>query len=437
MTSQQAEMLQTTVLADVAIILAAGVVFVSVSRFLRQPTVIGEILAGIALGPSLLGLLPGDLTARVFPTEARPLLSAIAQIGLLLFMFILGWELDPRLLSKSKEAVAAVTVGSIVLPFALGIGAAAMCYGDHSIVAGKQVPFLAFALYVGVSMSVTAFPVLARILTDSGLGQTRVGVLALASAALGDIVAWCLLAVIIGLATTGSATGGFAVIIGWSAVYIIGMAVLVRPLLAKVTSRLVERGRTLHLVALVATGVFLSSCATSLIGIHAIFGAFAFGIVMPRHPRRTLEPAVQQPLQNIARFLLPVYFVVTGLSVDVRALGANDWLVLGLLLTVACVGKVVGATLPARWTGLPWRESLGVGVLMNTRGLTELIILNVGLSLDILDDRLFTIMVLVALITTGMAGPLLPSLVKKPKTDTAAPVSGTVQQETVPSGSVQ
>ncbi|GAA1378028.1 hypothetical protein GCM10009612_78450 [Streptomyces beijiangensis] len=412
-------MVQATVLADIALVLVVGVVLLRAARFVRQPAVVGEILAGIALGPSLLGLLPGDLTDRIFPVEARPFLSAISQIGLLLFMFVLGWELDPRHLRGSKRAVAAVSAGSIIVPFALGIAAAAAVYQQHATVAGKQVDFWVFALYLGIAMSVTAFPVLARILADGGLGSTRVGTLALASAALGDVIAWCLLAIVMGLAAAGGGAGGFAAIIGWSVAYVIVMGVLVRPLLGKLTAQLLRRGGAAQLASVIAAGALLSSYATSLIGIHPIFGAFAFGIVMPRQPWRELEPLVQRPLQGVARLLLPVYFIVTGLSVNVGDLHGRDWLDLALLLTVACVGKVVGATFPAKWTGLPWRDALGVGILMNTRGLTELIILNVGLSLKVLDGRLFTVMVLVALFTTAIAGPFLPFLVKKPQADIA------------------
>jgi Kef-type K+ transport system membrane component KefB len=408
----QAEALQATVLADVAIVLVVGVLLLRLSRLARQPAVIGEILAGVALGPSLLGLLPGDLTGTVFPAEGRPYLSAIAQVGLLLFMFILGWEIDPGHLRRSRGAVAAVSAGSITVPLALGIGAAALCYQRHSTVAGVRVSFLTFALYLGVAMSVTAFPVLARILADGGLGSTRVGSLALASAALGDLIAWCLLAVVIGLATA-SGIGGLLAVVGWSAAYLAGLRVVVHPLLGWLTTRLLARGASVQLMSLIAAGVLLSSYLTSLIGIHPIFGAFAFGLVMPSRARLELELAVQQPLQDTARLLLPVYFIVTGLSVDVGALRGPDWWDLALLLAVACVGKVVGATLPAGWTGLPWREALGVGLLMNTRGLTELIILNVGLGLGVLDQRLFTVMVLVALLTTAMAGPMLPYLTRE------------------------
>lgn len=425
MAGHQADMLQATVLADVAIVLIVGALLLHVSRLARQPAVIGEILAGVALGPSLLGLLPGHLTKTVFPTEGRPYLSVIAQVGLLLFMFILGWELDPGHLRRSRGAVAAVSAGSITVPFILGIGAAALCYHRYSTPAGHRVPLITFALYLAVAMSVTAFPVLARILADTELSTTGVGRLALASAALGDLVAWCLLAVVVGM-STAHGTGGFLSTVGWSAGYLVGMVTVVRPLLGRLITRQLARGSSLGLTSLVAAGALLSAYLTTLIGIHPIFGAFAFGMVMPSRARLELEMTVQQPLRDAGRLLLPVYFIVTGLSVNVGALRGRDWWTLALMLAVACLGKLLGATLPAAWTGLPWRQAFGVGLLMNTRGLTELIILNIGLSLGVLDNRLFTIMVLVALITTAMAGPLVPYLVpRSPAVLPAAQRAGT------------
>lgn len=403
-------MLQATVLADVAVVLIAGAALLRLSKMSRQPAVIGEILAGIMLGPSLLGLLPGNLTTRIFPMDARPYLSAISQIGLLLFMFTLGWELDAKRIGGAKRTVATVTLGSMTLPFALGLGAAVLCYHQHDVVAGKHVGFSTFAVYLGITMSITAFPVLARILSDSGLVTTRVGTLALASAAVGDVVAWCLLAVVVGLATA-SGPHGFLVTAGWAALYLAVMALIVRPLLKLAVLRMSGKAYNTYLAGLVAAGIFLSGYVTSGIGIHPIFGAFAFGVVMPRQPHRKLEAHMLRPFQDASKLLLPVYFIVTGLSVNIKGLHAEDYAELALLVGVACVGKIVGGTLPARRAGMTWREATGVGFLMNTRGLTELIILNVGLSLNVLDGRLFTIMVLMALITTAMAGPLLPYLV--------------------------
>jgi Kef-type K+ transport system membrane component KefB len=414
MTSHQTDVLQATVLADIGVVLVAGALLLRLCRKARQPVVIGEILAGIALGPSLLGLLPGHLTSRLFPQDGRPYLAAIAQLGLLLFMFVLGWELDPRHMGQAKRSVAAVTLGSMALPFALGIGAAGLIYREHSDPAGHHVSFGVFSVFVGISMAITAFPVLARILADHGLGATRTGTLALTSAAVGDVLAWCMLAVIVG-ATTSSGLGQFGTTAIGAIVFVAVMALVVRPLLrAAVTWSFRRRGTTevaaAYTAGLVAAGIFVCSYATTRIGIHPVFGAFAFGLVMPREPRRELEQHMLRPFEGTSRLLMPVYFVVTGLSVDISGLHGRDWADLALLVTVACVGKVAGAGIPGRRLGLSRRESLGLGVLMNVRGLTELIILNIGLSLHVLDDRLFTLMVLVALLTTALAGPLLPTL---------------------------
>jgi Kef-type K+ transport system membrane component KefB len=412
MTPHQKDVLQATVLADVGVVLVVGALLLRLCRKGRQPAVIGEILAGIALGPSLLGLLPGDPTSHLFPEEGRPYLAAMAQLGLLIFMFVLGWELEPRHLHGVKRSITAVTAGSMALPFVLGIGAAALIYDQHRTAAGHPVSFWVFGVFLGISMAITAFPVLARILADHGIGATRVGTLALASAAVGDVLAWCLLAVIVGTATS-SGLGQFATTVGGSVIYVAVLALVVRPLLrVAVTAAFRRSGRglspALYLAGLIAAGIFFSSYATTLIGIHPVFGAFAFGLVMPREPRRDLEHFMLRPFQGISQVLMPVYFVVTGLSVDIGGLHGRDWLELALLVTVACVGKVVGAGVPALRLGLRRRESLGLGILMNVRGLTELIILNIGLSLHVLDDRLFTVMVMVALFTTALAGPLLP-----------------------------
>lgn len=419
MSGKQTELLQATVLVDIGVVLVAGALLLRVCRWARQPVVIGEITAGIALGPSLLGLLPGNLTTHLFPIQGRPYLGAIAQVGLLLFMFVLGWEIDPRHLGRAKRSVAWVTLGSMTLPFVLGLGAAALIYQRHSTVAGEHVGFGVFGAFIGIAMAITAFPVLARILADHGISTHRIGTLVLASAAVGDVIAWCLLAVIVGITTSGG-LGQFGTTVGGVAIYAGVLLLVVRPLLRAAVTRVFRRNGTsdraalYYTAGLVATGIFASSYATTYIGIHAVFGAFAFGLVMPREPLRELEKYVLRPFEGTSRLLMPVYFVVTGLSVDIGGLHGADWIELALLTTVACVGKVLGAGLPARALGFSTRESLGVGVLMNVRGLTELIILNIGLSLGVLDQRLFTVMVLVALFSTAVAGPLLPTLLPTP-----------------------
>ena len=394
-------------LACVALVLLLGFLLGSLARRLRQPAVIGEIAAGIILGPSVLGLLPGDLSHRLFPAEVRIMLSAIAQIGLLLFVFKIGWEFERRLLHRRRATAAAVSVTSVALPCALGAGLALVLYAQHARVHGHVVSRTAFVLFVAAAMGVTAFPVLARLLTDRGLMHTRVGALALACAAVDDVLAWCLLALVSAIVTASSG-GSLIQIAGLSAAYVALMCLGVRPLLAILARRLARTAAAPYLLSMLVGGVFLSAYATTLIGIHAIFGAFLFGIIMPREPADTLDRHVRRPAGTISALLLPVFFVLTGLGVDIGGLSARDLLALAAIIAVACAGKLLGAVLPARAFGMPWPEAGTLGLLMNTRGLTELIILNAGVSLGVLDTPMFTMMVIMAMFTTALAGTLLP-----------------------------
>jgi Kef-type K+ transport system membrane component KefB len=406
--AQHSDLIVAAVMADIAIVLLAGAVLGRASRYLRQPPVIGEIVAGIALGPSLLGLLPGDLPHRLFPAETRPYLSAVAQVGLLVFMFGIGWELDKRLLEGRRSAAAAVSLSSIALAFGLGAGLAMLLYPHHSTVQGQHISFTAFALFMGAAMSVTAFPVLARILTEHRMMGSPVGALSLASAAIDDVLAWCLLAMVAAI-VTASGSGDLAQIAVLAAVYVAVMFLVVRPLLAFLVRRWTrERGSPFLIVALVA-GLFLSSYATTWIGIHPIFGAFVFGFVTPREPFAVLREGVKRPLDNISTVLLPVFFIVTGLNVDIGSISGRGYVELVGIILVACAGKLIGAAVPGRVFGMPWRDAGTLGLLMNTRGLTELVILNAGVTLGVLDGQMFTMMVLMALVTTALAGPLLPN----------------------------
>ncbi|GIG87408.1 cation:proton antiporter domain-containing protein [Plantactinospora endophytica] len=422
------ELTVATVLADVAIVLVVGYVFGRWLRRLGQPVVIGEILAGIALGPSLLGLLPGNPTAVIFPAEARPYLSAISQVGLLLFMFLVGWEFDRRVLARRKTMTVSVSLCSIALSFALGVGLAALIYDDHAVVAGKKVPFVAFALFLGAAMSITAFPVLARILKDRRLVNTEVGSLALASAAIDDVLAWCILALVAAIATARDGVD-LVQIAALSAAYIAVMIAVVRPLLAAFVRRVALLNRPAFLVVFIAAGVFLSSYATTWVGIHAIFGAFIFGLIMPREPVEQLGRQIREPFEHIGMVLLPVFFIVTGLSVDIASLTFANYLELGAIILVAVAGKTIGAATPALALGLPAREARTLGILMNTRGLTELIVLNVGVSLGVLDSQMFTMMVIMALVTTAMAGPLLPKPTWPSSTDDTGPAPAGRERE--------
>ncbi|MTE21405.1 cation/H(+) antiporter [Streptomyces sp. TRM43335] len=389
-----------------ALILAVAAAFASLARRVRQPAVIGEITAGICLGPSLLGLLPGDLPQLVFPDAVRPHLGVVAQVGLLLFMFTIGWEFDHVSLRGRGRSTCAVWLCSVLTPMVMGLGLAALLYDSYGVVDGERVGFPAFALFFGTALSIAAFPVLARIISDKGLQSSRVGTVALALAALDDILAWCLLAVVVAL-LTASGAAGFLGIVGWGALYVGVMVGLVRPLLAAAARRLGPHG-TSWPTMLAAAGALASACVTSEIGLHAIFGAFFFGLMMPRTaPGEPLHTAVLRPVEQLSKLLLPVFFVVTGLSVDLTALTATGALHMLVIIAVACAGKLGGVLLPARMTGFDWRQSTALGLLMNTRGLTELVILNVGLGIGLLDTELFTTLVMMALVTTAMTAPLL------------------------------
>ena len=395
------------VFLDIAVVIVAARLMGALFRRLRQPGVVGEIIAGIALGPSLLGLLPGDLDTVLFPLEVRPYLSVIAQLGLVLFMFVVGLEVDMSLVQKQRRTATTVSLTSIALPFGLGLLLATYLHGDHGVVGGQAVSPLAFGLFLGVAMSITAFPVLARILTERNMHRVPTGVLALACAAIDDVVAWSLLALVIAVAVGGT-FGGVATILGLTAVYAAVMFLVVRPLLRRLVTGYRRHGRlTPDALAAVLVGVLVSALATEVIGVHAIFGAFVFGAVMPRDEPALTRAVLARIEQVSVLLLLPMFFVVAGLQVDIRRIDAAGLGELVLILAVAIGGKFFGAAIAARLCRVPQRQAVALGVLMNTRGLTEIVILQVGAQLGVLDQELFTLMVLMALITTIMTEPLL------------------------------
>ncbi|MDJ0466265.1 cation:proton antiporter [Streptomyces sp. H27-C3] len=401
------DMKMAVMFADIGLILIVGAVLGRLAQRVGQPAVVGEITAGILLGPSLLGLLPGDLTQRIFPADVRPLLSAVAQVGLVLFMFLIGWEFEKRLVRRHAKLAAGVSLSSIAVAFALGAALAVPLYPHHSVVAGREVSFAAFATFLGTAMAVTAFPVLARIVTENKLMGTRIGSLSLASAAIDDLIAWCLLAYVSALVTSNGDLRELGRIGVLSVLYVLVMLLVVRPLAGRLVWRWAASERWSVLLAVLCAGALISAWVTTWIGIHAIFGAFLFGFVMPREPKTILSQRIRTPLEHVSTVLLPVFFIVTGLDVDLGALTRGDTLALAAIILVACAGKLIGALIPARMAGLPWRESMDLGLLMNTRGLTELIILNAAVSLGVLSGRMFTMMVIMALVTTAMAGLLL------------------------------
>ncbi|MFJ2443303.1 MULTISPECIES: cation:proton antiporter [unclassified Streptomyces] len=397
-------------LAGLAVILAAAYIFARLAKRIRQPTVMGEIVAGLALGPSLLGLLPGDPVEALFPADARPILQALSQLGLVLFMFGIGYELDFARLRGSGRRVTLVSLSSVALPFALGAGLAVLLFPwyDKSQLSTDGV--LAPALFLGAAMSITAFPVLARIIAEGGMQRSRIGAMALACAAIQDFLAWCVLAVIVVIATA-SGPWPLAQMVVESGLFLIVLLYVVRPGLRWVMAP--ERpwaGSSSLIHTILVTGLLVSAWATNEIGLHAVFGAFAFGAVVPRGPIEAQAPQVAERIEQTSLFLLPVFFTVTGLSVDLGGLGGHGVIMTVAVIVVACVGKFVGAAGSARLSGASGAESMTLGVLLNARGLTELVILNVGLSLGVLDSRLFSAMVVMALVTTFMTGPLLQRL---------------------------
>lgn len=388
-------------LAVAVVIVAARGAGMLFSR-IRQPRVVGEIVAGIILGPSLLGAYFPAVTGYLFPPEVTSVLRTLADFGLIFFMFLIGLELDHRLMRGSGRTAILVSHVSIVLPFALGLVLALSLY--PLLGSGN---FLGFGLFMGAAMAITAFPVLARILTDTGIHRTRLGALAITCAAVGDITAWCILAVVVAVVTSAGA-GGAVQTIALSAVFVVVMLLVVRPLIARLAVVHEARGRlNPPVMAAIIIALLLSAWMTEQIGIHAIFGAFLLGAVMPRSPRLTEE--ITGKLEDVTvLLLLPVFFAVMGLSTRFDLLDrAELWGVAGLVIAVAVVGKWGGSMLAARAAGEGWRHSAGLGILMNARGLTEIVILTIGRELGIISPALFTIMVLMALVTTFMTTPLL------------------------------
>ncbi|MGN6796084.1 MAG: cation:proton antiporter [Streptosporangiaceae bacterium] len=385
-------------LFDLALIIVLARLLGALARRIGQPPVLGEIVAGIMLGPTIWGT---TITGTLFPATLIPSLTALANLGLVFFMFVVGYEVDLGLVRGHGRVAAGVALGSIIAPLALGIGLAGWFvhrYHPHDTTS--------FILFLGTAMAITAFPVLARILTDRGLHRTRVGGLALAAASVDDVLAWGLLAVVIAVAGAGS--GHSQLRLALAPVYAAAMIWLVRPALRRLATSYERQGRlTPNVLAAVLALLLLSSYVTDWMGVKFIFGAFIFGIVMPRDVPALREAILDRLEQVSVLVLLPVFFVVAGLNVNLRGIGLSGLVDLILIMLVAVAGKFGGAYFGARLTGVQRRQSGALAALMNTRGLTELVILTVGLQLGILNKALYTLMVVMAIVTTGMAGPLL------------------------------
>lgn len=393
------------VLVEVLIVIGISRIVGLGFKAIKQPLVIGEICAGIMLGPSLFGFIAPNLAASIFPPETMPFLNVLSQIGLIFFMFLIGLELNPKYLSGNLKTAVLISNFSIIVPFA---SAFLLSFVLYPLVSANHVNFLAFGLFLGAAMSITAFPVLARIITENNLQGTRLGTLALTCAAVDDVTAWCILAVAIAVARHGRIDSQAIITIIESIVYIGFMFTVGRWFLKRLSRHHRRAGRlSQFLLAVIYMGVVSSALITEFIGIHLIFGAFLLGAVMPKDEALVRELATKTE-DFVLIFLLPVFFAYSGLKTQIGLLNRPHlWLLCALILLVAIGGKFCGAYIAARISGIEKREASAIGWLMNTRGLTELIVLNIGLELGVITPLLFTMLVIMALVTTFMTSPLL------------------------------
>jgi len=369
-----------------------------------QPAVMGEIVAGIILGPSLMGAFLPAFSSFVFPAASLGNLQILSQVGLILFMFVIGMELELHVLKKKAAAAIFISYFSIIIPFGLGIGLSYFLYRQY---APADIPFYAFALFTGIAMSITAFPVLARIIRERGLTQSKPGTIAITAAAAGDVAAWCMLAFIVAVVKAGGLYSSLYTII-FSLAFVCVMLFIVRPLLKKfIGPKNGANDMKRSVIALVFIVLLFSAWCCEVMGIHALFGAFVAGLVMPAE--WNFRKMLIDKIEDVALvLLLPLFFVYTGLRTQIGLLNYGSlWLACLWIVVVAVAGKLGGSAIAARITGETWTDSLSIGALMNTRGLVELIVLNIGYDLHILSPQVFTMMVLMALITTFMTSPLL------------------------------
>jgi Kef-type K+ transport system membrane component KefB len=389
---------------SIGTILLATRLFGWLFQHLGQPRVVGEMTAGIVLGPSLFGRFFPSAFAYVFPLSTLPPLTVLSQLGLLLFMLVVGLEVDLNRILKQKVAVVLISNVSIVLPLALGIGLAKALYPQF---AGEQVTFTTFALFVGTAMSVTAFPVLARILKERNLLGTNLGTMAISCAAIDDISAWLLLAVLTAMVRWGQSWQHFAVTLLLLIGFVVLMLVPIRRAVKFLESRHQKSGAGTELISSLVLFMLAASWTTERLGVHALFGAFMAGLVVPKNERMIADVVDRIESLSLA-LLLPLFFALTGLRTRIDLLSNRSmWGYSAAIIGTAVVAKLAGAAFTAKATGVNWKESFGLGVLMNTRGLVELVILNAGLDLGILSPTLFSMMVLMALVTTFMTSPIL------------------------------
>jgi Kef-type K+ transport system membrane component KefB len=385
-----------------AVVVISGHILGRLLAAVGQPPVIGEVLSGILLGPSLLGRLAPGVEEYLFPVSARPALGVVAQLGIVLYMFVVGLEFDAGSLRRRAAPFVFTSLSSIVVPFLLGLGLAWFIFPELS---QPGVAYISFAMFMGVAMSITAFPVLARILTDRGLARTDLGRVALTCAAVGDVTAWCLLAIVVGVAR--ATLGGALISILLTLAFIAVMLFMVRPIAMRLLEGDESEEPSHDVVTWTLAALLVSALVAEQIGIHAIFGAFLFGAIVPAE-----SPIARQLTHHrtpvITILFLPAFFALTGLRTEIGLVASwQDWGICLVIIALAVAGKFGGTFAAARLVGMPGRFAAQLGILMNTRGLMELVVLNVGLDLGVISPALFTMMVMMALVTTAMAAPLL------------------------------
>lgn len=391
-------------LIQIIIILTVSRIFGVLAKKIGQPSVVGEMIAGIFLGPSIIGYFYPEFSLLVFPKTSMPTLKFLSQIGLAFFMFIVGMELDIEKLRNKAHNAIVISHASIIIPFFLGVLLATSIYVDF---APANVSFLSFSLFMGIAMSITAFPVLARIIQERGLTKTPLGAMAITCAAADDVTAWCILAAVIAIAKAGSLLSALFTI-ALAVIFVIIMLRVVGPWIKKISSSVVEKDAiSKSVVAAAFFTLLLSAYIAELIGIHALFGAFIAGVIMPHNIK--FKELLSGKIEDVSLLLLlPIFFAFTGLRTHIEMLNQGHlWGTCLLVIAVAVAGKFGGSALSAKLVGQSWKDSLSLGALMNTRGLMELIVLNIGLDLKILSPEVFSIMVLMALATTFMTGPSL------------------------------
>jgi len=399
-TAQAVPLMNT--LVSMAMVLATATAVGCVVSRLGQPRVIGELLAGVLLGPSFFGGIMPHLATYLLPATVMPYIAMLAQLGVVLYMFQVGLQLDVELIRGRAHSAAFMSHASIIVPLVFGAALALFLYPRFST---NDVSFLAFGMFVGVAMAVAAFPVLARILNERGLSRTHIGAMALTCAAVDDVTAWLLLAVVVGLVRHANTADAVATLAS-TVLFIAVSFTLVRPLLRGLAGRVEARATPRAVLASALAGLLISAAATEWIGIHAVFGAFIFGAVIPRDS--SLARSATQRLEGLTVLLLPAYFAFTGMRTEVGLVsGWMDWALCGVIICTATAGKLGGTFTAARLAGMERSSALRLGILLNTRGLMELVVLNIALELHVISPELFTMMVIMAVVTTMMTTPVL------------------------------